>query len=154
MTQGKRWLSDKSSDYPSEDLGSIPSSHMVAHDCVAPVPGVLMLSSSLLGHHACTWCTDILGQNTQSIKGKNTSGRLEKLVSFHLNSLFSLTCPRSHYEEILSGQPSAKLLYILTPWCLKTHDSTLREYVCMFCLHVSMCPTQAPQEVRREQQIS
>ena len=57
-----RWLGAPAAR--PEDLGSLPSTHTVAHNCLYlrfwdPVP-----SSDLPGHQACTWYTDIYAGKT------------------------------------------------------------------------------------------
>lgn len=47
--------------------GSIPNSHMAAHNGVTPVPEDLVCSFDFSGHQAHTWCTDIYGGKKKTL---------------------------------------------------------------------------------------
>lgn len=69
----------------SEDLGSVPSTHLVVHDC--PVPRHPMPSSDLGGHQARIWSTQInAGTHTHTIlkKKKVTYSSKAQLMAIQL----------------------------------------------------------------------
>ena len=54
-----------------EDLGLIPSTHMVTHNHLTPVPGPLTPSSDICRHQAHMWCVNIhCEQSTHICKNK------------------------------------------------------------------------------------